>query len=145
MMDANLNRSREGLRVCEDVSRFVLGSGPISRRIKSLRHGVTSAIGRMQGSRAALLESRDPAHDVGRASATRSEMRRSGAADLFAANMQRVKESLRVLEEASKIYDVRLAASFRRLRFRAYDVEKDSIAKIRGMRALRDTGCRSHK
>jgi thiamine-phosphate pyrophosphorylase len=140
IIDANLNRSREGLRVCEDVSRFILNSAGVSKGLKSMRHGITAAIRTLPLSRTQLLRSRDSREDVGRRSGLATEMRRSSAADIFAANMQRVKESLRVLEELSKLVDASSAARFQGLRFKAYDVEKDAVARLQKLRPVRHTG-----
>lgn len=127
ILDANLNRAREGLRVCEDVTRFVLDSDRLSKELKALRHGIASAICSMPQGPKQLLAARDANGDVGKGSKRISEMRRVSAADVFMANIQRVKESLRVLEEFAKIIDTRLAIRFRRLRFRAYDIEKKTV------------------
>ena len=40
ILDANSNRSREGLRVCEEVARFVLNSHPLTKDLKRLRHAI---------------------------------------------------------------------------------------------------------
>jgi hypothetical protein len=68
-----------------------------------------------------------------------AEMSRRDAADIFIANMQRVKESLRVLEEFAKLFDASFALKFQRLRFKTYAVEKDAVA---GLCVLRDRGRR---
>lgn len=130
ILDANLNRAREGLRVCEDIARFALDSDPLSKELKVLRHGITSGLRSMPSGMKELLEARDSDDDVGKGSNKASEMRRTDAADIFMANIQRVKESLRVLEEFSKIVDRRLAMRFRRLRFRAYGIEKKTVKKL---------------
>jgi thiamine-phosphate pyrophosphorylase len=130
ILDANLNRSREGLRVCEDVTRFMLNSASLSGELKALRHGIAAAAKAMPSRPKSLLESRDSGSDVGRSSRLATEMKRTGPADIFMANMQRVKESLRVLEEFAKLIDVKLAVKFRRLRFKAYDVEKKAAARL---------------
>lgn len=130
ILDANLNRAREGLRVCEDVARFALDSAALSKELKALRHGVASAMRKVPASPGRLLAARDPEHDVGRGSRRPSEMHRRDAADIFMANIQRVKESLRVLEEFSKMTDSRLAIRFRRLRFRSYEVEKKAVTRL---------------
>jgi thiamine-phosphate pyrophosphorylase len=134
ILDANLNRSREGLRVCEDISRFVLNSGAISARLKSIRHAVTALMTALPEGRAMLLRSRDSDNDVSAGSRTATEMRRADAADIFFANIQRAKESLRVLEEFSKLADERAASGFRRLRFRVYGVEKDTMGRTGPLR-----------
>ena len=45
IIDANLNRSREGLRVCEEVARFHLSSPQLTRELKSVRHAVNALQG----------------------------------------------------------------------------------------------------
>ena len=130
ILDANLNRAREGLRVCEDVTRFALNSDALSKELKALRHGITAGMRSMPSGAKRLLEARDPQGDVGKSSKRASEMKRTDAADIFMANIQRVKESLRVLEEFSKIIDRRLAIRFRRLRFKTYDIEKKTIKRL---------------
>ncbi len=134
ILDANLNRSREGLRVCEDIVRFMLDSRSLSTELKTMRHGIASAIKVFPSGSKLLLESRDSCDDVGRSSRMATEMLRSGEADIFMANMQRVKESLRVLEEFAKLLDVKLAIKFQALRFMSYDVEKKAVAQLHAMR-----------
>ena len=105
-------------------------SEKLTKELKSLRHGVTSAMRSMPMGPKKLLAARDARGDVGRGSKRISEMRRSGASDIFMANIQRVKESLRVLEEFAKAVDTRLAIRFRRLRFRTYDIEKITVKTL---------------
>ncbi len=56
--------------------------------------------------------------------------RRSGWKEISVANMERVKESLRVLEEFSKLIDGKIADQFKRLRFKAYNAEKRLVSKF---------------
>ena len=44
MIDANLNRTREGLRVMEDCARFGIDDAKLSERLKIARHALRSAI-----------------------------------------------------------------------------------------------------
>jgi len=44
--------------------------------------------------------------------------------------MERVKESLRVLEEFSKLIDGGISDRFKRLRFRAYGAEKRLVSRF---------------
>lgn len=130
ILDANLNRAREGLRVCEDVTRFTLDSKALSKELKALRHGIALGMRSMPSGIEMLIQSRDTENDVGKDSKRASEMKRTDATDIFMANIQRVKESLRVLEEFSKIVDRRLAIRFRRIRFKTYDIEKRTIKRL---------------
>jgi thiamine-phosphate pyrophosphorylase len=129
-MDANFNRSREGLRVCEEITRFVLDSKPLTVALKSVRHGVTGIKKVTCSASSSLMDSRDVEGDVGRTSRLKSEKTRKGIPDIFSANIERVKESLRVLEEFSKLIDVKQTARLAKLRFRVYAIEKNVIKKL---------------
>ena len=130
IVDANFNRSREGLRVCEDISRFALNSPAITADLKSVRHGVSSLIKKSGISRAVLSEARDSDKDIGRCSKTPSEMKRSDLYDIFAANIERVKESIRVMEELYKLIDVKSSSKFCDLRFKVYSIEKKALKRL---------------
>ncbi len=134
VIDANLNRAREGLRVCEEVVRFVLDDARLTRRLKHLRHRITDILKKFSP---ALLKARNSNSDVGR-NKVKDKESRSGYRDLFLANMERVKESVRVLEEFSKLVDEEIrgkasnttSSSFKRIRFRLYTLEKEIIEKF---------------
>jgi hypothetical protein len=49
--------------------------------------------------------------------------------DVFYANSQRAKESLRVLEEFAKLRDRRLAEDLKKLRYQVYALEKNVIER----------------
>lgn len=123
IIDANLNRLREGLRVCEEVSRFILAHRGLTAQCKQLRHQVTQAAKGLPGI-AALLTGRQSRRDVGRRLVTATELRRRNTSDIFFANSQRAKESLRVLEEFSKLRSPASALRFKALRYRLYALEK---------------------
>jgi len=130
ILDANFNRSREGLRVCEDISRFILDSPFITKELKLLRHNISEIAKATSAQSKIFFESRNSLDDVGRASKAYSEMRRRGVNDIFTANMERVKESLRVLEEFFKLINRNSSARFSTLRFKAYDLEKKAIKRL---------------
>lgn len=137
ILDANLNRSREGIRVCEDIARFGMDSRAISVKLKRLRHGVSELMQRFPGARTRLLAARDSDSDVSADASVESEMSRRGRQDIFYANIQRAKESLRVLEEFAKVVDPSISDGFRRLRFRLYAVEKEADGRIDSLRHTR--------
>ena len=127
MLDANFNRSREGLRVCEDLCRFVLAAPREASRLRGMRHEITQVYKKF--SQKGLLASRDSANDPGRAF-NRLEKNRSGWRDLYFANLQRSKEALRVLEEGAKIIRPGEAPRLKGLRFKLYDHEKSVFGKF---------------
>lgn len=130
IIDANLNRSREGLRVCEEITRLALNSPSLTKELKSVRHAITSAAKPYLLRSGGAVVSRDSVGDVGRVSRSRSEMRRLGTADIFSANIERAKESLRVLEEFFKLVDKKVSSRFSSLRFRVYEIERRAVKRI---------------
>lgn len=140
IMDANLNRAREGLRVCEDVVRFGYDDATLALRLKRVRHGVTAACRRLPVSWRTLLAARASDRDVGRRTGhlPSPRLRQTGLPDrqtgltsprratvrtLGLVNLQRAKEALRVLEESGRLIAPAAATTFARLRFRLYALE----------------------
>ena len=133
IIDANLNRILEGLRVCEEITRFVVLDKNLTSRFKNLRHNVAGLSGKWKIKDVRFLDSRDSLKDVGKPS-IKEELRRRNFQDIFFANIQRAKESARVLEEFSKIEDKKISAGFKDIRYRLYQIEKDSDSRIRNIR-----------
>jgi len=135
MIDANLNRSSEGLRVLEDVARFLLNDTELSQRLRTLRHTLARET---QSLSVGLLSGRDSEHDVGRLHSKDKEpitkaSSPQGLLDLVTANAKRVEESLRVVEELAKLPEISSmlnSASFEQTRFALYALERDLISKI---------------
>jgi thiamine-phosphate pyrophosphorylase len=127
IIDVNLNRSREGLRVLEELARFVLEDAALCARLKDLRHLLRS------NDENALLAARDAAGDVGASSDLPTEMGRTGWRDLALANSKRVQESMRVLEEMAKAVPEGLlppSAVFHRVRFESYAIESELAGRL---------------
>lgn len=135
IIDANINRSKEGLRVCEEIARFILNSRPLTAEFKSIRHNINSVIKRLPPS-ILLLGERYSLKDIGKKSSA-SELYRADAKDIFCANIQRLKEAIRVLEEFSKLSDTKAALGFKEIRYKIYDIEKRSLKKIASLRNIR--------
>jgi len=135
MIDANLNRSSEGLRVLEDVARFLLNDAELSQRLRTLRHDLTRETKSLS---IGLLSQRDSEHDVGRPHSKDKELIMEatslrGLLDLVTANAKRVEESLRVVEELAKLPEISAmlnSASFEQTRFALYTLERDLISRI---------------
>lgn len=134
ILDANFNRSREGLRVCEEITRFVLEDAALTKKLKNIRHGLTACVKAIPVT--GLVSARDTASDVGKKPSPLEKNRRD-ALDVFAANSERVKESLRVLEEVSKLLSGRISDKIKKARFDIYALEKRALPKLE---ALRDHG-----
>ena len=131
LIDANLNRALEGVRVCEEIIRFHVKSPRTFRRLRALRHGIAAAMRRLPIPPGELLGARDSARDLGRRAPTG---RVDSLERLAALNLQRAKEALRVLEECARILAPRRTADFQRLRFRAYEIERDVLQRLATLR-----------
>jgi len=134
IIDANLNRSREGLRVCEEIARLGLNAQGLARDLKGMRDRVSLLARDIDIRSGGIASARDVRRDVGRSSRFRGGVRRQAVRDIFAANMQRVKESLRVLEECVKLLYPGHERAFSRLRFRTYEIEKKALQRIDRLR-----------
>lgn len=121
LLDANLNRLREGIRVVEDIYRYIFNDEEIASQLKILRHN--SRIDQYSE----LLDSRDIKNDVLKVS-TSSEQNRTDLLSIVIANFKRAQESARVLEEFGKLIDTQTSENFKSIRYELYDLEK-SISK----------------
>ncbi len=116
MIDANVNRCKEGLRVVEDVCRFILDDKALAHTLKSLRHNVTPK------EYSAFLTHRNIIGDVGKET-TPPEQDRTDLHAIITSNLKRAQESARVLEETFKLFDVDAAQEYKHLRYNLYDIE----------------------
>ncbi|HGJ67546.1 TPA: thiamine-phosphate pyrophosphorylase [bacterium] len=130
IIDANLNRSREGLRVAEELARFVLNNANLASQMKSARHEITLIARQLPISDSEFLLARDSISDVGAELNSESEDTRINLSQIAIANIRRAEESMRVLEELSKLYSSEVALEFKRLRFRLYEIEKLVLTEI---------------
>ncbi|MCX5706190.1 MAG: thiamine-phosphate pyrophosphorylase [Candidatus Omnitrophica bacterium] len=132
IIDANINRAKEGLRVCEEVTRFILNNRKLSTDFKKVRHAVDLAVKGLI-SKKELFKGRLVLKDVGR-NISLNELKRNSIQDILFANTQRVKESIRVLEEFSKLLNKNTALKFKGLRYKVYEIEKKAAGKISALR-----------
>ncbi len=121
VIDANLNRLKEGIRVVEDIMRYKNNNKELSHRLKLLRHkaNIENSI--------ELLKHRDSINDVLRES-IKSEMNRSDLSSIIIANFKRAQESARVLEELYKLYSAEYSENFKYIRYELYTLEKDVLS-----------------
>lgn len=122
ILDANANRAREALRVLEDYCRFVLSDAMLSRELKDLRHDLADALSMVPNG--LLLAARDTDADVGTAITTPREQERFALRDVVTANIKRLQESLRTLEEYGKLRAADLGGKVEKLRYRTYTLER---------------------
>jgi len=127
ILDVNINRVKEGLRVCEDITRFILNDPASTKSLKSLRHKIEDTIAKSSIRKKLLCESRDVKRDCA-TEICYLEHKKNWRA-IFFANIQRTKEALRVLEEFSKLFEEKMSKNFKNLRFNIYEQEKNLTRK----------------
>lgn len=128
IIDANLNRSKEGLRVCEEIIRFHFENRPFSAKFNKLRHAITTVMNNSKIDQKMLFQYRNSADDIGKKFSY--GLKRCSFKNIFMANSQRVKEGLRAIEEFSKLFDMRLSKDIQHLRFQYYELEKKTIKRF---------------
>lgn len=138
VLDAAANRAGEGLRVMDDFARFVLDDLHLTARCKSLRHELTAALGDIAWP--TRLAARSTPHDVGAQLTADGEKSRSNLAAVLSASAVRAQQSLRSLEEYSKIISADIAARFESLRYQSYtlaaalEITQNSIQRLESVR-----------
>ena len=132
LLDANLDRAREGLRVIEDWCRFGLDRADLVARSKDMRQ----RLGRLHDER--YKRARDAAGDVATGMAHPAQREREQPQAVVAANCGRVQEALRVLEEFGRGVDDRLAEEAAAVRYALYDLEVDVMRASAGGQERRE-------
>ncbi|MBA4190670.1 MAG: thiamine phosphate synthase [Planctomycetaceae bacterium] len=122
VLDVNFNRAREATRVLEDYCRFSLSDRFLTEQVKELRHGLGEAAARLPTH--ALLAARETLRDVGTTVTAAGEYVRTTPKQVGIANLKRLQESLRSLEEFGKLFGSELGRELESLRYQAYTLER---------------------
>lgn len=130
ILDANLNRAGEGLRVLEEVARMVLDDPGLTGEFKSIRHDLVAAMKTVKRLDENLVMARAADRDVLRSGETATEQHRGNFLGLVRANASRSREALRVIEEYGKLLSSGLSGTIKALRFRLYDSEKGLVLRL---------------
>jgi thiamine-phosphate pyrophosphorylase len=133
IIDANINRISEGLRVLEDVARFVLEDVELCRRLKTIRHQLNSSVEEIG---LHVIGTRDAVDDVGANFDVILDHR--DLASIIRANAKRAQEGIRVLEELSKLPDLKALLSsslLKESRYKVYALEKILITRLQEQQA----------
>ena len=125
LLDANLDRAREGLRVLEDWARFGLDRADLVARSKDLRQ----RLGTLHGDHLKLA--RHTASDPAAGLSHPAQAQRQAPEQVLAANAARVQEALRVIEEFGRAPEPALAAAAAVVRYALYDLELDLLRASR--------------
>ena len=148
IIDANLNRTGEGLRVLEDIARLVLNDAALSQHLKTIRHELL--IGSLPFN-TKLLQARDAEGDVGVNIEVPGQKKEKELPLMIVANARRVQQSLRTIEELAKTPGITPkldSERFKAARFNLYSIERELLSRllrqdkakhIRGLFAIIDT------
>lgn len=120
VIDANLNRLKEGIRVVEDIVRYRDNNKDLSSQLKQLRHKAKIK------ETLELLKERDSVNDVLRTT-IKSELNRTDISAIILANFKRAQESARVLEELYKLHSPEYSENFKQIRYELYTLEKSIL------------------
>lgn len=128
IVDANINRLGEGLRVLEEFARMTLNDAVLTQNLKDMRHRTVETGAEMYKK---LLKSRDAVGDIGSDMEAAGDKNKREPQGIITANAKRSQESLRVLEEMAKIPAFNLDTErYRQARFELYTIEKGLVARI---------------
>ncbi len=130
IIDANLNRIGEGLHLLEDLARLQFNDARLTQQLKTMRHNLIRSDWSFHQQ---LLQSRSSAVDVGVDIEVPGEEKQRELPLMIVANSKRVQQSLRTLEELSKIPETTAELDpekFKHARFELYGVEQSLLSKL---------------
>ena len=121
IIDANLNRLKEGIRVAEDIARYYFDNKDLTIKLKTIRHSAKLPDELLEK----IITERNISTDVlNSKTVLNSEKKRKDLKDILISNMRRAEESSRVLEELLKLDDEVLSDNFKKIRYQLYNLEQ---------------------
>jgi thiamine-phosphate pyrophosphorylase len=123
IIDANINRASEALRVIEEWARFSKDSTRVSEKLKRIRHFINTSF--LENSN--LILSRESNLDIGKEIENTSK--KQTIRNIIRANCKRAEEALRVLSEYGQLLNVNESdiKSLEVSRYEIYTLEKELI------------------
>jgi thiamine-phosphate pyrophosphorylase len=121
IIDANLDRAREGLRVLEDWARFALGKEKYVEKIKNFRQ----ILGKNHLE--VYKQSRNYIEDKCKGLTHEEQIKRETPDQIICSNSGRVQEALRVIEEFSRLHNHELSKIASEIRYEIYNLEIDLL------------------
>ncbi len=122
IIDANLDRAREGLRVLEDWARFGLGNEDFVIRIKNFRQ----ILGKNHLEIYKL--SRNYVEDQCKGLSHVEQLNKKSSSKIISSNSARVQEALRVIEEFSRNHNIKLSKIASEIRYEIYSLEIELLS-----------------
>ena len=117
IIDANLDRAREGLRVLEDWARFGIGENDCVTKIKNFRQ----ILGKNHLE--VYKQSRNYIEDQCKGLTHQEQNKRKTPEQIISSNAARVQEALRVIEEFSRLHNHELSKIASEIRYEIYTLE----------------------
>lgn len=128
IIDVNLNRLREALRVVEEYFRFMSLDEPTASALKLLRHSLELIEADFGAD--SLVASRDVGTDPFASVNRPEEAGRPTPRALLLANFKRSQEAARVIEEYAKLgRRGESSDAAKAIRFKLYNIEKDVMER----------------
>ena len=121
IIDANLDRAREGLRVLEDWARFGLSKEDSVKIIKNYRQ----ILGKNHLE--IYKKARNYIEDPCKGLSHEEQIKRKTPEKIISSNSARVQEALRVIEEFSRIHDQKLSKIASEIRYEIYNIEVELL------------------
>ena len=125
IIDANLDRAREGLRVLEDWARFGLGKKKYVEKIKNFRQ----ILGKNHLE--VYKQSRNHIEDKCKGLTHQEQINRKIPEQIISSNSGRIQEALRVIEEFSRIHNHNLSKIASEIRYEIYTIETELLSLSR--------------
>ena len=129
IMDANLDRAREGLRVLEDWARFALGENDSVKKIKNFRQ----ILGKNHLE--VYKQSRNFIKDECKGLTHQEQFKRNTPDQIISSNAGRVQEALRVIEEFSRQHNHELSKIAAEIRYEIYSLEIELLRLSKSKRS----------
>jgi len=127
ILDANLNRAREGLRVIEEYLRFICEDPRGAWKLKRWRHTLRESVEALGPEK--LLAARAAESDVGKDFMSPSNECKIDPRAITSASFKRLEEALRVIEEYSASVNSTVNLQAGKMRFEVYQYEKELFAE----------------
>ena len=117
IIDANLDRAREGLRVLEDWARFALGRKDLVMSFKNFRQTLGKHHLKI------YKDSRNFIADKCAGLSHPEQFKRNNVSSIICSNSARVQEALRVIEEFTRDHNQNLCKISSEIRYEIYNLE----------------------
>ena len=131
IIDANLDRAREGLRVLEDWARFGLGENDFVVKIKNFRQ----ILGKNHLE--VYKQSRNHIEDQSKGLTHQEQSKRRTPEQIISSNSGRIQEALRVIEEFSRPHNHELSKIASEIRYAIYTLEIELLSSSKFKNSLK--------